>query len=305
VPMQASPAPAGRGRGAGKGKKGRGKKKAKKFAMKRVPVEGEEGYVEKVKKEPKLSLKTMVENEIGDRDIDQVIKDARAKVEELQKAVSKAQQEELTFETDIIQGKTKMSESSAHVDTCVHQETLALEKLKAAKTDLIQAQKKVAEKKLEAGDGDRALHVLESEGEMQKKTADLIQQKHEVQEAKAAAHKALIEAKLREQQVAQMMKDKRQALALTDDPEAAARAKAETERAIEEDKVRKEAKSAGAHAEKDLKAQLKALDRMRADRDKERAKAFKQAAGLGSKKRALGDGSAASPAKGAKIHDVD
>jgi len=300
---QAVAAPAGRGRG--KGKKGRGKKKGK-FAMKKAPPApalGEDG-LPLPKKEKPLSLKAQVENEIGDRDIEEVIKEARAKVEEFQKAVSAAQQEELTFETDIITGKTKMSEASAHVDSCVHTETIALEKLKAAKRDMVAAQGAVAVKKLEFGDGDRAMRVLEDEGEMQAKTADLIQQKKAVQEAKEAAKKALMEANLKQMEIAQAMKDKRAALMLTDDPVAAARAKAETERAIQEDKDRKEAKTAGKHADSDLKAEMKTLDKMRAERDKERAKAFKEAAGLGSKKRAsIGDG--ASPAKAAKIHDVD
>lgn len=306
APVEAVAAPIGRGRGAGKVKKGRGKGKAKKgkFAMKKV-VAAEEGGEPKPKKEPKLSLKAQVEQEIGDRDIEAVIKEARAKVEELQGSLSKAQQEEISFETEIITGKTKMSEASAHVDSCVNQETITLEKLKAARRELIDAQKNVATKKLEAGEGDRALQVLESEGEMQKKTADLLAQKKAVQEAKEAAKKALVEAQLKEQQVAAMLKEKRHNLALTDDPAAAERAKVEAERAAEEEKQRKEAKTAGAHAEKDLKAELKALDKLRADRDKERAKAFKEAAGLGSKKRALADGVAASPAKGAKIQDVD
>lgn len=296
-------APAGRGRGRGKAKKGRGKMK-KKAMKKAVPADGAEGEATP-KKEPKLSLKAQVEQDIGDRDIEDVIKKARAKVDDLQKAVSKAQEDEMSFEASISNGKVKMAEASADVDKCVHEETLALEKLKAARRDLIEAQKSLSQKKMEAGDGDRALQVLESEGEMQKKTQDLIKQKQEVEAAKEAAKKALMEAQVKAKEVAQAMKDKRQALALTDDPEAAARAKAEAERAAEEDKARREAKTAGAHAEKDLKAQLKALDKMRADRDKERAKAFKEAAGLGSKKRALADGSAASPAKGAKIQDVD
>lgn len=296
-------APAGRGRGRGKAKKGRGKMK-KKAMKKAVPADGAEGEP-KPKKEPKLSLKAQVEQEIGDRDIEDVIKEARAQVEQLQKAVTKAQEEEMSFETAISNGKVKMAEASTDVDKFVHEETLALEKLKAARRELIEAQKNVSQKKWEAGDGDRALQVLESEGEMQKKTQDLLKQKEEVNAAKEAAKKALMEAQVKAKEVAQAMKEKRQALALTDDPEAAARAKAEAERGAEEDKERKEAKTAGAHAEKDLKVQLKALDKMRADRDKERAKAFKEAAGLGSKKRALADGSAASPAKGAKIQDVD
>lgn len=163
---------------------------------------------------------------------------------------------------------------------------------------------KLHKKKLETGEGDRALHVLEDEAAMQQKTMDLIKEKEAVQAAKEAAKKALVEAKLKEAEVAAAMKEKRAALAITDDPEAAARAKADAERALEEEKIRKEAKSAGKHADMDLKKQMKQLEMERKMRDKERAKNFKLAAGLGSKKRALAD-AGASPAKAAKIHDVD
>jgi len=295
-------APAGRGRGGAKKGRGKFKGKAKKKIVKVVPV-GEDG-LPLPKKEKALSLKTQVEQEIGDRDIEDVIKDARAKVEELQQAVTTAQGDEVSFETQIITGKTKMAEASAKVDTAVHAETLALEKLKAARRDLVEVQKRCAEKRLEASEGTKAFEVLEQESTTINQQAELMKEKEVALEAKAAAQKALLEAKLKEQEVAQRMKEKRQVLSLTDDPEAAERAKAEAVRAVAEEAARKEAKAAGANAEKDLKAELKNLEKMRADRDKERAKAFKEAAGLGPKKRAIADGGA-SPAKAAKIHDVD
>merc|ERR1719272_567167 len=129
----------------------------------------------------------MVEQEIGDRDIEDVIKDARARVEELQSAVTKAQGAEITFETDIINGKTKMGESSAKVDSCVHAETLALEKLKAARRDLVEVQKRVADKRLEASEGTKAFEVLEQESTSINQTAELLAEKKAVQEAASAA----------------------------------------------------------------------------------------------------------------------
>merc|ERR1719491_2118876 len=123
--------------------------------------------------------------------------------------------------------------------------------------------------------------------------------------AKEAAKKAYNEAVIKAKEVAEEIKNKRQALAITDDPQAAEKAKAEAERAAEEEKARKEAKTFEKNAENDLKNDLKQLEKDRAQRDKDRAKAFKEAAGLGSKKRAISDGAAASPAKAAKIQDVD
>lgn len=291
------------GRGRGKGKvKGRGKFKGKAKAMKVAP-DGEQA--EKKPREPKVNLRTQVENEVGDRDIEEVIKEARAKVEQLQAALAQAQQDEIGFEKDIGEGKLKMTQASTKVDESVHKETLALEKLKECKKGLIAAQKITAEKRLACGDEEKALDVLQNEGEAQKKEADLLQEKQDAINAKEAAKKAYQEALLKAKEVAEEIKNKRHALALTDDPEAAERAKVEAERAVEEEKARKEAKNIVSNAENALKAENKQMERERAQRDKERAKAFKEAAGLGPKKRALGDGVAASPAKATKIQDVD
>jgi len=289
----------GRGRGRGKAK-GRGKFKGKAKAKKAAPS-GEP----KAPKEPKVNLRTLVEQEIGDRNIEDVIKEAREKVAQLQEAVAKAQQDELGFEKQLGEGKMAMSEASGKVDAAVHKETLALEKLKEAKKAHIEAQKKLAGTKMACNDDQKALDVLASEGDQQKKEADLLKDKDDAMAAKEAAKKAYNEATLKAKQVAEEIKNKRQALAITDDPEAAAKAKAEAERAAEEEKSRKEAKAFEKNAEHDLKNDLKQLEKARAQRDKDRAKAFKEAAGLGSKKRAIGDGAAASPAKATKIQDVD
>jgi len=302
----AAPVPvvaAGRGRGAGKAK-GRGKFKGKAKKVKAAPVEGAEP---KPKKEKAPNLRQQVEEEIGERNIDDVIKEARAKVAELQAKVTKAQEAEMSYETSILEGKGKMEQASASVDECVHKETLALEKFKAARQALIQAQKVVAEKKLEVGEEEKALDVLASEGEVQKMDADLIHAKQAAIEAKEAAKKAYQEAMLKAKQVADEMKNKRATLAITNDPEAEAKAKAEAEREAEEAKIRREAKTLGKTQANDLKVQVKELEKQRQERDKARAQAFKEAAGLGAKKKrlALGDGAAASPAKAAKIQDVD
>jgi len=243
--------------------------------------------------------------EIGDRDIEEVIKEARAKVGELQAAVAKAQADELGFEKQLGEGKMAMQEASARVDECVHKETLALEKLKEAKKAHIDFQKKLAEKKMACGDDQKAIDVLANEGEQQKKEADLLKDKADAMAAKDAAKKAYNEAMLKAKQVAEEIKNKRAALAITDDPEAAEKAKAEAGRVAEEEKARKEAKTFEKNAENDLKNDLKQLEKARVQRDKDRAKAFKDAAGLGAKKRAIADGAAASPAKAAKIQDVD
>jgi len=292
----AVPAAVGRGRGKAKG---RGKFKAKGKGKKK------QGGVQTPKepKAPKVNLRAQVEMEIGNRDIEEVIKEARAKVEELKAAVAAAQDDEIKFEKEIGAGKLAMEQASAKVDECVHKETLALEVLKDVKRGLIEAQKTTSAMRLAAGEEDKALDVLKNAGEDSKKEADLLKEKADAQAAKEAAKKAYNEAILKAKQVAEEIKNKRTALALTDDPEAAERAKAEAERAAVEEKARKEAKSLVAKADAELKAENKQLERDRAQRDKERAKAFKDAAGLGSKKRAISV--APSPAKAAKMQDVD
>merc|ERR1712072_1498012 len=212
---------------------------------------------------------------------------------------TKAQEAEVSFETSIMEGKMAMEQASANVDSCVHKETIALEKFKAAKTALVDAQKKVIEKKLVLGDEDKALTVLSTEGEKNKKEAELIQAKQDAVKAKEEAKKAYQEAMAKAKEVAEEMKAKRSALAIADDPEAAAKAKEAAERAAEEEKARKEARTLGKEAGKDLRQEVKALEKERVERDKKRAQAFKLAAGLAKAKKrlALGDGSAASPAK--------
>merc|ERR1719321_2163924 len=226
---------AGRGRGKGKAK-GRGKFKAK-GKKKAAPVEQidpETGLpVPKPKKEVKKPLKTQVEEEVGDRDIQEVIKEARLKVEELQAAVEKAQADEIAFETNIIQGKTKMEEASASVDSSVHKETIALEKFKAAMQALTEAKKKTVEKRLALGDEEKAMDVLANEGEKSKKEAELLKAKEEAHAAKEAAKKAYMEAQLKEKQVAEEIKTKKAALAITDDPEAEAKQRRKLRRTLQ------------------------------------------------------------------------
>merc|ERR1712070_696797 len=123
---------------------------------------------------------------MGDRNIEDVIKEARAKVEELQAAVQKAQEAEAAYGSSILQGKAAMEAASATVDACVHKETIALEKFKAAKTSLINAQKSVAAKKLAVGEEEKALEVLSNEGESNKKDADLIKAQEEAVAAREA-----------------------------------------------------------------------------------------------------------------------
>lgn len=173
---------------------------------------------------------------------------------------------------------------------------------------MIEVQKKVAEKKLALGDEDKALDMLANAGEDQKKEADLVNERRIAQEAKEAAKKAYQEAMLKAKQVNDEMKAKRNALAITDDPDAEAKAKAEAAKEAEEAQLRKEAKNLGKTQAVDLKNEVKQLEKARQERDKARAQAFKEAAGLGAKKKlkALGDGASASPAaKAAKIQDVD
>lgn len=296
--------PAGRGRGRGKFK-GRGK--AKKGKGKKVVAVVDPNAPPKPKKEPKLSLKAQVEKDIGDRNIEDVIKEARATIEALQAAVQKAQDEEMAYETKIMEGKMQMEQASAEVDASVHKETIALEKFKAAKQALVESQKKTIEKKLALGEEEKAMDVLQNEGEKNKKEADLLREKQEAQAAKEAAKKAYIEAQAEAKRVAEEMKAKRQTLAITDDPEAEAKAKERAEKEEQEAQAKREAKSLQKDAARDLKQQLSELERQRKARDKERAQWFKQAAGLGPKKRmaALGDGVAASPAKAGRIQDVD
>jgi len=317
VPQEEAPtvaaASGGRGRGrgaAGRGKKaGRGKMKAKAKAKKgkaKLVAEGAEG-VEKPKAEKKLNLKQQVEAEIGSRDIDEVIKEAREEVAKLQAAVEAVQKEEIEFESSILAGRKKMEACTSAVDASVAKEALALEKFKAARTAVIDSNKRVLDNKVELAEEEKALAVLASEGEMRTKESSLRKAKAEAAEAASAAKKALEEAKKKEKDAMESLKKGRQAI---EGEEAEERMKDTLAKEAAEKAVKLEAKEAARGAGKSLKEDLKEFDKARTERDKARAAAFKEAAGLGKVKKrvALMDGSAASPSKVAKkggIQDVD
>lgn len=105
VPAVAAAPVAGRGRGRGKAK-GKGKFKGKFKKVMKVAADGEEA-APKPKKEKAPNLRAQVEAEIGERNIEDVIKEAREQVLKLQAAVSKAQEGEMSYETAIIEGKTR------------------------------------------------------------------------------------------------------------------------------------------------------------------------------------------------------
>merc|ERR1711879_370222 len=99
----------------------------------------------KPKAKAKASLKSKVEAEIGNRDIEEVIKEAREEVARLEATVATAQKEEAEFNVTVEEAKGAMELASASVDASVQKETIALEKFKAAREALIAISKQVAD----------------------------------------------------------------------------------------------------------------------------------------------------------------
>lgn len=310
APVAAVPA---RGRGRGRGKKGKakgkfGKGKAKARGRAPAPVAlGPDGLpLPKPEKVVKKSLRQQVEEDVGNRDIDDVIKEAKAKVAELEAAVLARQKEEMAYEATILEGKGKMDQASASVDLTIQKEKLAFEKLKAAKQEHVSAQQKTVEKRIALREEQKKIEVLSNEGAKSKQEADLIAAQQEAIAAKEAAKKAYQEAMHKAQQVKEEMKAKRGALAITDDPEAEARAKKQAEIDAKDEEQKKIAANMKKTAAHDLKAELRELEKQRIQREKERAKAYKEANAMGKKRRAIGDASPAKAAKvGENIQDVD
>merc|ERR1719313_756409 len=171
-------------------------------------------------------------------------KEAKAKVEEMQAALDKAQQDQLDFEKTILEGKEKMQAAGAKVDEFTHKETAAMEKLRSAKKDHIEKTTAVKQARLALDDEKSALEILAQQGEVQKKEADLLKAKEDAAKCKEEAKKAYQEALLAAKQAAADIKSKKNALAITDDPAAAERAKQEAEKAAEADKLKQEAEKA-------------------------------------------------------------
>jgi len=284
-----------------KGKaKGKNKTKQKKASAAAAGPDGQE--IPKPKKEPPGSLRNDVEKEVGDRPIDDVIKEVMTVIDQREAAVATAQEAQADFEKFILERKTAMENATAAVEEFRKKEDIALAKYSADRHDLVNTLKDVAVKELAVVEFNNALIVLANECEQFKKQAHFIKAKEDAKTHVEDAKKSFQEAIAQSKQVHEKINAQRNALALTDDPDAAAKAQEAAEKAAV---ARKRSNDVGKIETQKVYFDIKGLAKAQQVRDKARAKAFKEAAGLcgaGKRKSVLGG---APPAKAAKIEDDD
>jgi len=302
-----------KGKGKGK-KKAKAKAKGKKAGGRKPAVaEGEEG-AEAVKKVKPLSLKAQVAEDLGNRNPEEVLAEARQKVKDCDSAIAEADTEAQALDREADAARKDMEATSAKVEELGHTEAIALEKLKAARRARNDAATGVAGVKSGRVDAATKLKILELELESRQKLQELADARKAAQDAQEAAKKAIVASKIKEKEALDSVK------------------RIYAEQAEKENEAVKDSASSvvdDKHAQKDAKVKAKTdakaalsemvfIDKARIEREKLRQINFREAAGFGKKKKQLlalgfgalspkrtlaGDGGA--PAKAARVEDVD
>mmetsp|Transcript_3886 Transcript_3886/g.9129 ORF Transcript_3886/g.9129 Transcript_3886/m.9129 type:complete len:350 (-) Transcript_3886:526-1575(-) len=240
------------------------------------------------------SLKARVQEEISGRDIDEVIKEALAEVKACEAAIANAEMGDKTYDQRLADAKAVMEQASSEVEAAMAKETAALEKLKEAKkargavsTNTQQAESDIAE-------CDKVMKILELELANRDKIKEFEERKREAAEAAEAARKALEESKLREKEAQEALKA---SLAAQRAEEAKAlKDHADADKAGAE--ARKDKKVADKAIQKEMQAEIAAIEKARLQREKERQAKWRQACGIkGKPLKALTVGGEESPAK--------
>merc|ERR1712039_1029798 len=184
---------------------------------------------------------------------------------------------------------------------CKSRETVALEKLKAARSQLVEAQNAARQSESARLEEQKKVVIIECEAERLSKVKEYEEARKAAYAAAEAAKKALEEAKIKEKEAAEAIKSHMKATG-----EAAALELKEKLDAVGGGDA-KEDKNAMKEAAKAAALALKEIEKMRLEREKDRQSKIKEAQGLEKKKRPLAivDGATGSPAKKARANDVD
>eukprot|EP00928_Gymnodinium_smaydae_P052799 TRINITY_DN36960_c0_g1_i1.p1 TRINITY_DN36960_c0_g1~~TRINITY_DN36960_c0_g1_i1.p1 ORF type:complete len:362 (+),score=115.98 TRINITY_DN36960_c0_g1_i1:85-1170(+) len=272
----------GKGKGKGKGKrrahaKAKASAKARARAQERASTEiaeGEDAVVDRPAKIPKLSLRSQVASSIVNRDIQEVLAEAKLEVQAMQESIEKAAAEERSIDEQLQALSRALAEASAKVEGGVKQEELALDKLRKSRDLQIEATVATAEARSNQDAVAKQMRTLELEVQAREQVTEYEQAKHAAREAAEAAKKALQEAKLREKEAAEAMriaiKEQRQKhpIAILDKVES-------DEQNSGKDKVKAHKETAKASA-----LEIKAIEKMRFEREKRREASLKEANGV-------------------------
>eukprot|EP00928_Gymnodinium_smaydae_P002483 TRINITY_DN10887_c0_g2_i2.p1 TRINITY_DN10887_c0_g2~~TRINITY_DN10887_c0_g2_i2.p1 ORF type:complete len:395 (-),score=100.56 TRINITY_DN10887_c0_g2_i2:123-1253(-) len=287
----------GKGRGKGKGKakcKGNGKGKGKRGAHAKTKARAKEHarapekdsgesaetetetgtILDRAAKVPKLSLKNQVTSSIANRDIEEVLAEAKAEVKVMQESIEKAAAEERNIEEQLQALSKKLADASAKVEDGMKQEEIALDKLRKSRESQIVATLGVAEARLNEDNVTKHMRTLELEVQARQQVTEFEEAKQAAREAAEAAKKALQEAKLREKEAAEAMRR-----AMKEQRQKAPTAIMDR---VEGQEQTKDKDMVSAHKET-LKAstlEIKAIEKMRLERERRREASLKAANGF-------------------------
>merc|ERR1740139_98813 len=111
--------------------------------------------------------------DVGERDIDEVIAETRKQVADLQEVVKDVQGEESGFDSEIADAKKAYDVASAKVEDAKMKEAVSFEKVKATREAAVEAKKQTSESQTGRGDVEKTIALLELEAECKTKIKEL------------------------------------------------------------------------------------------------------------------------------------
>ncbi|CAK0809587.1 unnamed protein product [Prorocentrum cordatum] len=189
----------GKAKGKGKGKaKAKGSAKAAARAALAITDEGDAELPAPRNPRGRMDIRARLVAEVGDRDIDEVIAEAKAEVASCESSVEEATKRLFQDDEKI---KREVEEAAAAVEAAKLKEAQTLQKLRESHLSRKQVICGVAEAKEKRAEAIRTLKLLELEREGRDRLKELEEAKRAAADAALVAKKALEEARAREKEV--------------------------------------------------------------------------------------------------------
>eukprot|EP00928_Gymnodinium_smaydae_P017412 TRINITY_DN1664_c4_g1_i1.p1 TRINITY_DN1664_c4_g1~~TRINITY_DN1664_c4_g1_i1.p1 ORF type:complete len:372 (+),score=104.11 TRINITY_DN1664_c4_g1_i1:51-1166(+) len=275
----------GKGKGRSKGKsKGKGKGKGTRDAKARANTpaddsaqigETDDPMPVRAVKAPKLGLRSQVLSSVANREIEDVIAETKAEVQAMQKHIEKAAEEERSIEGQLVELSKALAEASSKVEDGVKQEELALDRLRTTRESQIEATRAAMEARMAQEEVIQQIRTLELEVQARLQVSEYEQAKQAAREAAEAAKRALQEAKLKEKEAAEAMKK-----ALKEQRQKAPVAIMDRAEGQEQDATGN-AKPLEKEVLKTFTLEIKAIEKLRLEREKRRVASLKEATASG------------------------
>lgn len=234
-----------------------------------------DAMAKKAKTKAKLgSFKSRVMQGIGDGNIDEAMAEVTKKVTACEESILASEKEERAVSEEVSEAQTAMELAAQKVEAVVRQESLALEKLRAAKLARGEGVKGLAQAEQDSSEMLKVIKILELDLAGREQVTELEEAKKRAQEAAEAARKALEESKQREKEALEAMKrvQKEQS---QKEGEAIRDPAGKHKPGAEASKKERRAE------EKEAMIELTQIEKERAQRERERQQKWREAAGLG------------------------